>query len=473
MASRSIWHGLKTLVSGLGQEAGTLPTPVSTPTPSTGTPNHKRSTSGPGLVAVKPITLEYIYSEKRTVIVKGLRCVICEREYLHLDRLKQHFEIWHNENYTVLQEGEQNIKIIVEDEPRGRGLRAKKRTNLWEKDTSCERLFIAPNKPFDIKRSLRDRAVARQEEEDEEEDQDEDQDETALADGEDSGGEDSAESEEKMNGSQDSSVGTPSVECVTRVAQPVKRRPKTPENDIMQIPIRQRRKVAVPRNPPDKGAQPSRYFTATTKRFLEPGELLSESDDEYPMDWSQEASNDAISKRTDLSEAAKEFHKSMDAHLTTENVIADLYLGDAIIRWLEKPSSRSIISKDDGRAAFLDWLYEVQNFVKPTDFRHCIDTVSRALPLGRRSRALSSATHISDSEMMDEEVSAVGGAELGANNQDKEQRKLEHCKCGQIANSIADCISCCNDDCAFPDYHLDCVALTDYQIGWRCQNCIS
>lgn len=93
----------------------------------------------------------------------------------------------------------------------------------------------------------------------------------------------------------------------------------------------QKRKFVVPKAP--EGTQ---FFRLLTKRVLEEGEEISESDDDINEDWLLEKHADTIDSFTDTTREEKKFIQRFDRHILQEDVSSDLHSGEALIRFCRK-----------------------------------------------------------------------------------------------------------------------------------------
>ncbi|KAF2084396.1 hypothetical protein K490DRAFT_59676 [Saccharata proteae CBS 121410] len=104
---------------------------------------------------------------------------------------------------------------------------------------------------------------------------------------------------------------------------------KTPQ-EVPNIDRQQQMKYKVPAAP-----QGVRFFRLATKRAIEEGELLSESDNEIDDDWlKQKHSRD--SRGLQANKAAKRFITTWDDFFLDEHIMGDVHAGDALIRFARK-----------------------------------------------------------------------------------------------------------------------------------------
>ncbi|KAI9669220.1 MAG: hypothetical protein M1817_004715 [Caeruleum heppii] len=105
---------------------------------------------------------------------------------------------------------------------------------------------------------------------------------------------------------------------------------KVPATNTKEQSNPHRKRFPVPPLPPG-GA----YFRTLTKRPLEPGELLSESDEEVDDSWLRQKHIETIDDFTDVTPAEKEFIKRWDGFMFDEKSLANRYLPAALMKFVE------------------------------------------------------------------------------------------------------------------------------------------
>ncbi|KAI4923893.1 hypothetical protein J4E85_008050 [Alternaria conjuncta] len=102
---------------------------------------------------------------------------------------------------------------------------------------------------------------------------------------------------------------------------------RKPPDQVQSRPEREKKKFIVP-NPP-KGIT---FFRSLSRRPLQPGEEISESDDELDEEWLYRWKHAEIDK-ANLSESARRFIKLFDDFMHEESLQSDIHVGDAIVRF--------------------------------------------------------------------------------------------------------------------------------------------
>jgi hypothetical protein len=102
---------------------------------------------------------------------------------------------------------------------------------------------------------------------------------------------------------------------------------RKPPDQVQSRPQREKKKFIVP-NPP-KGFT---FFRSLSRRPLQPGEVISESDDELDEEWMYRRKHAEIDK-SGLPETTKRFLKLFDDFMHEESLQSDTHAGDAIIRF--------------------------------------------------------------------------------------------------------------------------------------------
>ncbi|KAG9195717.1 hypothetical protein G6011_00838 [Alternaria panax] len=102
---------------------------------------------------------------------------------------------------------------------------------------------------------------------------------------------------------------------------------RKPPDQVQLRPKREKKKFVVPKAP--KGIT---FFRSISKRPLQPGEVISESDDELDEGWMYCRKHAEIYK-TGLSEPAKRFLKLYDDFMHEENLQSEIHVGESIVRF--------------------------------------------------------------------------------------------------------------------------------------------
>jgi hypothetical protein len=401
--------------------AASLPTPLSTPTPSLA---QSQTHETPKV----PVQLEYVIPGNE-VTISGLRCVFCcrMRELPSVARLRLHFETSHSnhhEVFKVIEHSASRVEVVVESEARGRGTRKKKPIipNLWSPEH--EELWIAPAEPFDIEK---------------------------IADG-DFSWEDSGSIARKLQ-NQNENNAVPTI------------KPKAPEDVMRALPVRRKKKFRVPEYPTNNTEGPRRYFSSGAQRVLEPGEELSESDDDIPMDWLLLKALNSIDADTTWTLKEKSFYKSIMTHFQRERTAADLFLGDSIIRWVHSSEAQSLLVDKDIQDAFEEWLEVKRNRISKEVFQHCIGKARatsanakedahasyRRSPCRNRGKRRSTIPDSDIMEIDEEDQEMKAGVEtssldttVGANSN---ARARNGCSCGAPLGPLIHRVLCANLVC--------------------------
>jgi hypothetical protein len=409
------------------QAAATLPTPLSTPTPTM-----SQTQETPKF----PMQLEYVF-KGHEITVSGLRCILCRsHEFSSLTRLRHHFETTHcnhHEVFKVVDHGGLKVEVIVESEARGRGSRKRRPVvpDLWSAEH--EETWLAPKKPCDLDK---------------------------LVEGDFSWEESGLVSRKTYR--RNENVLKPTIA------------PKAPHQVMKALPIRKKKAFRVPNYPPDNDHGPRRYFSSSTHRVLEPGEELSESDDDIAMEWHLEAINNLIDAEEDLTEKLKAFYKCIETHFQKERTAADLFLGDSIIRWVHSKEAQSLLAdKEEVQPAFEKWLDCVRKRISKEVYKYCFDVAGAAFDAkdqhseaqrrsSRKNRGKRRST-TRDSEVMNsdeiEEPSPTAGTDFSSSdlviNSDvmtartQKRRKPGECICGSAPDFNTQHVMCDNPVCSF------------------------
>lgn len=117
---------------------------------------------------------------------------------------------------------------------------------------------------------------------------------------------------------------------------------KAPE-DVKDLPPRRKKKFTVPY------VEGVTFYRTVSKRRIEPGEMLSESDDEIQQPWMLQKQKRDIAE-PGLLQPAVTFLQDFSEHLDREGISADTFLGDACVRFIRR--HRAQLQIDGWRKAF-------------------------------------------------------------------------------------------------------------------------
>ncbi|KAH3965677.1 hypothetical protein HBI81_017130 [Parastagonospora nodorum] len=109
------------------------------------------------------------------------------------------------------------------------------------------------------------------------------------------------------------------------IPRPLRRKPP---DEVRDMPPQVKKTYLVPEAPPGVT-----FFRAVSRRPLETGEYISESDDEVDDSWIKLRKWAEFEKDRSLSDPAKRFLKGFDAHMWEERLQSDVHVGDSIVRF--------------------------------------------------------------------------------------------------------------------------------------------
>ena len=104
---------------------------------------------------------------------------------------------------------------------------------------------------------------------------------------------------------------------------------RKPPGEVQEIPVRQKKTFPVPKAPPGVT-----FFRSLTRRPLKEGEEISESGDEVDDEWIEQRKAAEFEKDTLAPESAKKLLKVLDSFMAEEDILSDVYFGDALIRFV-------------------------------------------------------------------------------------------------------------------------------------------
>lgn len=117
--------------------------------------------------------------------------------------------------------------------------------------------------------------------------------------------------------------------------------------EVQEIPPAIKKKYVVP-YVGGGNFQPT-FYRKTSRRKVEPGELLSESDDEVDQPWMLQKQRRDVAE-VDLDPPAVQFLHHWNEHLERERIPADKFVGEACVRFIRK--QRAQLQMEGWRAAF-------------------------------------------------------------------------------------------------------------------------
>lgn len=122
-----------------------------------------------------------------------------------------------------------------------------------------------------------------------------------------------------------------------RLTKPAKKKQKTGDSNVASVsrlskprPQKQRKTFVVPQAP--VGVH---FFRSVSKRALQPGEVISESEDDSDDTWMYLRKHAEIDKAC-IPETSKRFLKLFDDFIHKENLHGDIHVGDSIIRFAQE-----------------------------------------------------------------------------------------------------------------------------------------
>jgi hypothetical protein len=139
------------------------------------------------------------------------------------------------------------------------------------------------------------------------------------------------------------------------------------ESAEVKLPVRPRKVYYVP-----KTAKP--LYDTITKRILQPGEELPNSDDEKEEGWLRQKSRDLINDFTDVTFEEKDFINTYNPFIINEQLTSPKYLPEAIIRFAE--SHKTWFAERQSRKKEFVKLMEVfilRGVVEEKTLERCID----------------------------------------------------------------------------------------------------
>ncbi|KAF2118925.1 hypothetical protein BDV96DRAFT_643091 [Lophiotrema nucula] len=258
-------------------------------------------------------------------------------------------------------------------------------------------------------------------------------------------------------------------------------------------------------------------YRAVNKRELQEGELVSESDDDVDTEWLNRGNFHRIMQNPEIPEPTKRFVIKFDEHIRGERVNSDKHLGDAIVRFVRLHGAW--LCTENLCNPFVVKLNELleDQLITQEVHNYCLHKVrekesaraqyeeggsaptgpreqgSRRVDKGKR-KAHSVEEVLEFARRMDVEGDVEVLDAQSPNHREHpsdETPPLHTCLCGEDSlndlGSLRQLISCENDLCTQPIFHLDCVLQHWYPMGrlggvrvlpqddadWHCKVCSS
>ncbi|KAK6003916.1 hypothetical protein QM012_008766 [Aureobasidium pullulans] len=275
-----------------------------------------------------------------------------------------------------------------------------------------------------------------------------------------------------------------------RVAQPA---------EVPEVPSRKRKRYTVPELP---GVT---IFRAESKREVEPGEELSESDAEPDDSWLR--TKHRLEGFPQLIGAAREFAILYDEHLQDEpRNLANIHVCEAVVRFVRGSAARlrqphllhelksklgELMDMDLISEEYVDYCLALvaekgQAALNGTGLEHIKDDPAVKLePAREGSQAPSSIAQPGHNRLdiiMIDDSDTEPGAEVSpavvsqTNGNDVHMQDATHyapnaCVCGKVASGSYKVITCRNIHCPHSEFHMACVGLKKRIPDWRCEDC--
>ena len=230
-----------------------------------------------------------------------------------------------------------------------------------------------------------------------------------------------------------------------------------PVEQIPDLEPPRKKRFTVPPAPPDM-----QFYRLHSKRVVQPGEVLSESDDEVDQAWLQRRHTAALASQPGLRPPERRFLRRYDRHMLAEAPSSTVHQAEAVVRfcranaaWLARqPRIRLEFHR---KAAQL----RLQGLLTWVTIGACCSIISDAGVAG-----------LGGGEPMD--LDAVSSEEEPS--QEPAEAPFGHLygRCGDCLGAVRDLRSstrCAHPRCETPEHHLSCIGGEAKIMGWICTRC--
>ncbi|KAL1311096.1 hypothetical protein AAFC00_001303 [Neodothiora populina] len=394
-------------------------------------------------------SINYIYtgdtSQMRSKTERGFRCTFCQSTYplSSFDHLRFHYLTHHEHfHYTVMHGVPQTdgmiqkvIKIDVADPS------AEQKQDQFLDEQEFE--WIAPTNPFDMRKYLDEgnRSWVKT---------------TSLV-----------PKKPSPEPSQDDASAADLYPTPDASTTPMPIDVAELTLHVPDLPVKRRKAFKVPDVP---GVT---FFRASSKRYVEPDEMLEESDDDIDDSWlDRRIANRPMSLG---STAARRIMLMYNAHMKSEVPLGDRYLPHAIVRFIRKRAN--VLCRPDMRAAFETKLHhlELGGQISSEWKNKCVVMLN----LLSEDTLLHSDGTFQDTRIT-EQARAPQGPRNSATSESKKRAagapqpsrlRVGLCICGKPCTVARAIIYCANINCPRSEFHLQCMGLSKRKPGWRCRSC--
>lgn len=418
--------------------------PISSQTPQASKPSRK------------DVKIDWILKD-RSASTTAFRCPICDKKrYLRdLDRLRLHVSLKHTnekEFYYIEHLTPQHIKVKV-------GFEQKKTSgepSYEPLEPGEESLWIRPDEALDLKSHV--------------------QGNKRWTDG-------GQRSKRRKKAKRPEAPAVPLIHPTTIDNRDLRQ--------IKPIPDVPKKRYKVP-HLHDISGRELQVFSTQSRHLADPGDLLSESDDDPETSYI-DAKRDAIFQKMPsyITEKQKKFMRAWDDHMLKEGIGATRYLADAIVRWIKTPATEELFGDPDIQIEFERKLKELRDprdtLIDKTAYQYCLQ---RSRSLAGKAQDQDEDVEMNDAddragESADPSVSQVGeyfhalsiekaAADTVTENAMKKPRVAGKCICGETVMEMGELVLCSNEMCVYPEYHIACAGITNKRKecrGWLCPDC--
>ncbi|KAI9652441.1 MAG: hypothetical protein M1831_006784 [Alyxoria varia] len=244
-----------------------------------------------------------------------------------------------------------------------------------------------------------------------------------------------------------------------------------PEQELQQVPVVEPLPaVQRPRLPVPKSVSGTKVFRTGSKRIVQAGEVLSDSDQDVDISWLVRSHHLSIDQMRGVTTEQKRFANLFNEHFQREQLNGQRYIPNALLRFVSAFSD--VLNEKDMRRELSQKLMEMklENIVSEADILDCLKVVDSGSGRVNKKRK-------SDAE--DDRLAKTTKIEDARSSKRRLEKGSGCPKCKKAVEDPSLTVFCDNQACAYPAYHFKCADSASNPvetrkgnpISWLCPSC--